>query len=153
MSVFALSPLSRRELALRLWEREIGQPYVWGGDDPVLGWDCSGLMIEGLKAAGILPREGDWTAEGLAARFRERAVEQPRLGCLLFWKRGERIGHVEVVWTVIRGALFTIGASGGGSSTQTREDAVRQNAYVKVRPAAPGWVLAVDPFQGEGGLA
>jgi len=39
--------------------RELGQPYVWGGNGPTVngGWDCSGLTKAAYAAAGItLPR-------------------------------------------------------------------------------------------------
>lgn len=135
-----------RSTALWLWERELGQPYKWGGDDSVEGFDCSGLVIEILKAVGKLPRLGDWTSWQLADQFRKHRVKRLVPGCLLFYNRGGRIGHVEIVWKVLRDEVLVIAASGGGSKTLTREDAAEQNAYVKVRPARQGWVLAADPF-------
>ena len=144
---------SFREIALFVWERQLNEPYRWGGDDPLAGFDCSGLVIEGLKAAGILPREGDWSAEQLAnGVFREYArladVRSFTRGSLLFWNRGApaRIGHVEIVWAVVGGKVFTIGASGGGSAETSLERAIEENAYVKIRPAVLGWVACVDPF-------
>lgn len=138
-------PDSLREAAVFVVERELGKPYIWGGDDPVLGWDCSGLMVEALKATGILPRTGDWRAVDLAARFQK--VERLQRGDLVFWNRGAGgIGHVEMVWRVYGETILTIGASGGGSGTVNREDAVKQNAYVRIRPIEAGWVRAVDPF-------
>jgi hypothetical protein len=54
---------------------------------------------------------------------------------------------VEIVKLVAPdGRLFTMGASGGGSKTTTREEASRTDGYVKIRPARDGWVWAVDPF-------
>lgn len=135
-----------RAIALYLWEKELGKPYRWGGDDPIGGFDCSGLVIEHLKSVGVLPRSGDWTADGLAKRFQGREVTTLKPGCLLFWFRGQKIGHVEIVWHVVGDRVLTIGASGGGSRTKTEADAERQNAYIKVRPASPEWVKAVDPF-------
>ena len=137
-----------RETALWIWEQQLGKPYFWGGDDPIAGWDCSGLVIEGLKGVGILPRKGDWTAANLADHFSEAHVTDVQPGCLLFWERGPNhtIGHVEIVWQVFADQVITIGSSGGGSSTKTEADAIARNAYVKIRPAQP-WVLAVDPFR------
>jgi hypothetical protein len=47
-------------------------------------------------------------------------------------------------------ARHTIGASGGGSATTTLEEAIRSNAFVKVRPLAQrlGYILR-DPFEEE----
>ena len=38
--------------------RFIGRPYIWGGDGSGKthgGFDCSGLVLEALKACGIIP--------------------------------------------------------------------------------------------------
>jgi hypothetical protein len=148
-----MEPASFRELAIFVWERLLNQPYRWGGDDPLQGFDCSGLVIEGLKAAGILPRDGDWTAQTLAHGVFK---DYPRLvdtrsfppGALLFWNRGTppAIGHVEIVWSTVGGKVFTIGASSGGSRETDLAHAVVDNAYVKIRPAVLGWVECLDPF-------
>ena len=34
------------------------KPYIWGGDNPAKGVDCSGLVIEILKSMGKLPARG-----------------------------------------------------------------------------------------------
>ena len=137
-----------RNTATFLWERELGQPYVWGGNDPIYGFDCSGLVIEILKAVGVLPRIGDWTSEQLYLYFKNRETSRLRPGCLLFYVRSHKIGHVEIVWRVIGKTTLVIAAAGGGSKTKTREDAAEQNAYVKVRPIREGYARAVDPFEG-----
>ena len=109
----------------------IGKPYLWGGDDPVAGFDCSGFCIEILKSVGLLPRGGDWTAQNLADKFKEHKTDSPSEGCLVFWQnRSGRIIHVEYC---LDGEL-AIGASGGGSKTTDEADAIAQNAYIKVRP-------------------
>jgi hypothetical protein len=103
------------------------------------------MVIEVLKAADRFPRDADDTAAGLATRY--PAVTGPlKPGDLLFWG-APRITHVEIVWDIVDGEPYTIGASGGGSATRTAEDAARFNAYVKIRPARAGWVKAVDPFK------
>ena len=119
----------------------VNKPYLWGGDDPMSGFDCSGLCIEILKSVGILPRQGDWTANQLYKRFLQYRVSlatQVKNGCLVFWGNGQRMTHVEYAINDV----LTIGASGGGSATSTLAVAMRNNAYVKVRPwrdrVAPG---------------
>lgn len=140
-----MQPDSLIDAAMVVLEKELGKPYRWGGNDPIGGFDCSGLMIEGLKATGALPREGDWRSGDLAAQFPEAALPLQR-GDLLFWNRGARIGHVEMVWAVYDDLVLTIGASGGGSATLTPQEAIDQDAYVKIRPAVRGWVKAVRPW-------
>jgi cell wall-associated NlpC family hydrolase len=121
----------------------LGKPYFWGGDDPIQGFDCSGYCIEILKSVGLLPRNGDWTAAMLFNLFEK--VNSPRRGCLVFWENGNgRIIHVEYCLD----HYLSIGASGGGSTTDSQQDAIRQNAYVKVRPfhSRKGVAGFVDPW-------
>ena len=138
-----------REVAWYLWDAQRDKPYLWGGDDPIAGFDCSGLVIEPLKSVGILPKIGDWTAEGLAVYFKKQETKKAKPGCLLFYNRNHKIGHVVIVWAVVGDRILAIGAGGGGRHIKTVEDAVKHNAYIKVRPALPGWVRMVDPFIGE----
>lgn len=133
--------------------RFVGRPYRWGGDDPMAGFDCSGLAVEGLQAVGIIPRVSDFGAGSLFSMF--PATEHPLPGCLAYWHDGTgRVIHVEIVLeTHLDGLVLAIGASGGGSKTLTEDDAVRQNAYVKVRPVnGPGARANFkgynDPFAG-----
>jgi len=49
--------------AVQAAEREIGVPYVWGGETPGVGFDCSGLVQWAWAKAGIqIPRttESQW---------------------------------------------------------------------------------------------
>lgn len=144
-------PDSVREAAFFVWERLLNVPYLWGGDDPLAGVDCSGLVLEGLKSVGIVPRESDSTADQLLTVVFKDKPRQMRLqrGMLVFY--GTPAHHVEIVWAVIERetlerVTLTIGASGGGSKTVDRAEAVRANAYVKIRRITPNWIAAVDPF-------
>ena len=42
-----------RTSAVDYIKRFIGRPYSWGGDDPMSGFDCSGLIHETLQAVGL----------------------------------------------------------------------------------------------------
>ena len=132
--------MTPRDIADRVAWTYVGTPYIWGGDD-FAGFDCSGLIVELLKSAGVLPRVGDWTAQGLYERFVDLEMPMPHAGCLAFWRRSGRMTHVEYCITNAQ----TIGASGGGSGTTNRIAAIRDNAYVKVRPVRAGAIF-VDPF-------
>jgi cell wall-associated NlpC family hydrolase len=64
-------------------EKEIGVPYLWGGETPGVGFDCSGLVQWAYKQAGVsLPRtsEQQWSA------LSRRAVspEDAQAGDLVF---------------------------------------------------------------------
>lgn len=113
-------------------EQFIGKPYIWGGDDPMLGFDCSGLVCECLKSIGKIGRDADFTANGLYQHFIASEIKAPKPGALVFYapKPGGAIIHVEIC----RNELQSIGASGGGSKTLSVQDAIDQNAFIKVRP-------------------
>jgi len=144
-----MTPASLREAALFIWQSLLNEPYKWGGDDPIKGFDCSGLVLEGLKGIGIVSRFEDCSAHVMAHQFfkdKQRLDKNHlRPGCLLFWEKNEKVYHVEIIWAVIGDKVLTIGASGGGSGTTDQEKASSQNAYVKIRPAQ-NWAIAIDPF-------
>jgi len=119
------------EIATMVAESYLGLPYIWGGDDPS-GFDCSGFCIEILRSVGMLPRTGDWNAQSIWDKFKDKKVSKVTPGCLVFWKSAtsETIIHIEFALT----DKLTIGASGGGSKTITASDAAKQNAYIKIRP-------------------
>ena len=140
----------KRTLATKIALHFLGSPYIWGGDDPMRGFDCSGFVIEVLKSIGVLPRSGDWTAANLWELFKRHHVNKPYTGCLVFYRARQSenspIIHVEYCLD----AIHTIGASGGGSKTYTVDDAVKQNAYIKIRPINLNrWITGyLDPFGG-----
>ena len=93
------------------------------------GFDCSGLIHEVLQGVGLEKHGFDSTAQGLYLRFKSNKGE-PGAGCLVFWFKDGKAIHVEMM--IDRD--HTIGASGGGSKTKTIADAIKHNAFVKMRP-------------------
>lgn len=108
----------------------VGLPYRWGGDDPVAGFDCSGLVIELLQAVGVLPKWFDTTADGLMKHEKIAPLRDPKFGALVFFGRKSRATHVGFCLN----SHLMIEAGGGGSKTNTEDDAIKQNAYVRIRP-------------------
>ena len=108
----------------------VGTPYRWGGDD-FSGMDCSGFAQEILSAAGEDP-PGDQTSQGLFDHFQAKGFLNPRkrAGALCFYgQSATKITHVAFALNDYQ----VIEAGGGGSRTKTEADAIRDNAYVRVR--------------------
>lgn len=108
------------------------RPYIWGGDDPIRGLDCSGFAQEILAAIGLDPA-GDQTAQALYNHFdnlREIGAI-PTAGSLSFYGRDyNSIIHIAV--HISNGIV--IEAGGGGSRTLTLQDSIAQNAFIRLRP-------------------
>jgi len=139
--------MTKRELAVEALKMHMGLPYKWGGNDPLSGFDCSGLMVEVLQTVGLMGRGSDDTADGLSRMFNETEVFQPGVMVYWDWNKDGRIDHVEMIAHVDEdGEIYTVGASGGDNSTSSVQAAIMADAYVKMRPLVGGHVLANDPF-------
>jgi cell wall-associated NlpC family hydrolase len=109
----------------------VGQPYRWGGDDPIEGFDCSGLVQEILASVGADPA-GDQTAQTLFEHFRRQGRISPSApGAIVFYgKNRDLVTHVAFCIDRYR----VVEAGGGGAKIKTRSDAAEANAFVRVRP-------------------
>lgn len=114
--------------------KQVGKAYIWGGDDPMKGFDCSGLVIEVLKSCGMLPHKFDTTAQGLYDRFLPIGISSEKtLGSLIFYgKSVKKITHV----TLGLDSFRMLEAGGGGSKVLTVADAIKHNAFSRIRPIA-----------------
>lgn len=109
----------------------IGKPYFWSGDDPVSGFDCSGLVSELLRAAGVVPNSYRDTAQGLYTKFSaDGDVNRWAFGSLAFYgKDWNSITHVGFALD----SYCMIEAGGGNSETTTEATASTRNAFVRIR--------------------
>lgn len=110
-----------------------GVPYIWGGDDPMRGFDCSGFAQEILTAFGAHPMPGvDLTAQALHDNLlKQKCMAVNEIGSLAFYgKAYNKITHVALV--IGQDLIFEFG--GGGSKTTSESEAIAQNAYGRIRP-------------------
>lgn len=108
----------------------VGKPYIWGGDHPSVGFDCSGLVQEILKSAGLDPI-GDQTAQGLYNHFEKHgSINTWGVGSLAFFgKSVKEITHIAFCVDQYR----MIEAGGAGSNCKTVNDAIKEKAFVRMR--------------------
>lgn len=126
-------PMRFKELFQHACLKFLNIPYIWGGDDPIRGLDCSGFVQELYSMIGIDPI-GDQTAQGLHDYFKIRSKEGPRqVGTLMFY--GKSVDHISHVAMIIDDeGYYIIEAGGGGSKTVNQEEAIKQNAFIRIRP-------------------
>lgn len=111
----------------------VGRPYSWGGQTPMGGFDCSGITQELLKSAGAHPKPGeDLTAQGLYDALEPNASHNVQIaGSLAFFGASVlKISHVGFMIDSYR----MVEAGGGGSAIKTEADAIRAEAFVRIRP-------------------
>jgi len=94
-SATGASPTAQRVIDIaKEW---IGTPYVYGGNDPEKGIDCSGLVQQAFRRVGIeLPRV---TYDQVKQGTEVASIEEARPGDLIFkvGDRGQRVnGHVGI---------------------------------------------------------
>lgn len=70
-----------------------GRPYVWGGQSPQEGFDCSGLVVYVYNRQGLkLPR----TTQSLAQQLPGVHPDQRQPGDLLFFNTDKPFSHVGI---------------------------------------------------------
>jgi len=71
----------------------LGTSYVWGGNNPSTGFDCSGLVQWSYKQAGVsLPR----TASQQYSATQRISASEARVGDLVFFSYGSGVAHVGI---------------------------------------------------------
>jgi len=134
-----------RNKAVEYIQRFIGKPYIWGGQGPD-GFDCSGLIVEVLRAVGKIGPSEDLTANSLFKRFHNgKETKKAYHGCLVFWFKKYLAIHVEMLID----KFHVVGASGGGKNVRTIEDANEFDAFVRMRPLSyrGNKYKIIDPFK------
>ena len=113
--------------------RWLGTPYIYGGNNPLEGMDCSGFVSWVLKAYGWMTFHQDLNAQGLYERFsREGAISRSVVpGCLLFFGKDiKTITHVALAIDEKR----MIECGGGDHTCSYKVAAARLGAMVRELP-------------------
>lgn len=106
-------------------------PYKFGGANPLDGLDCSQTVIEIASAIGLAPPI-DMTAQELYAYYLHHgAPSDPKFGALVFF--GKSLQSISHIGFCLSDKLM-IEAGSGDRTTTYLEVAVRQGAFVRIRP-------------------
>lgn len=109
----------------------LGKNYLWGGSNPLTGFDCSGLVDEILESCSMgLSLKPN--AQSLYNHYLVHGVgSNKEAGSLVFYGKNEKsISHVAFMIDEHR----VIEAGHGGSTTVSKEAAALQGAFVRIRP-------------------
>lgn len=108
----------------------VGTNYLWNGNGPIHGMDCSGFVQVLLASVGLDPF-GDQTAQGLYDFFEKKGEWNAyKIGALAFYGKSVReVIHVAMLLDQYR----IIEAGGGGPAVLTKDIAGDKNAFVRMR--------------------
>lgn len=115
-------------------------PQFVGGDDPVIGADCSGMVSECLRVTGDIGGYERLSSQQMLERFWDYVVVdgQPQRGDLLFYGDGSAMpgsSHPNVYHVALMETDYhMIEAGGGASGIDTIVEAAGNNSFVRRRP-------------------
>jgi len=123
---------SLRQVIVQL-KKQLGKPYVWGGQSPEQGFDCSGLVFYAFNP--VLSRNLPRTAN---AMFQDRTLhpvrqEKLRHGDLVFFNINQRPGADHVGVYIGNGEFIEAPRTGLNIRVSQLSDAFWQNHYLGAR--------------------
>lgn len=108
-----------------------GVPYIYMGNNPMTGWDCSGMVCEWLKATGEIPYNADLSAQMIFDKYDRNSTSGIfTRGALAFY--GEDVRKISHIGLLIN-SYQMLEAGGGDSTTKTIEEAKKRGAMTRVR--------------------
>ncbi|MFP7609937.1 C40 family peptidase [Serratia quinivorans] len=114
-------------------KKQLGKPYVWGGQTPEQGFDCSGLVFYAFNP--VLSRSLPRTANGM---FQDRTLRPVRLeklrrGDLVFFNINQRPGADHVGVYIGDGEFIEAPRTGLNIRVSQLSDAFWQDHYLGAR--------------------
>lgn len=122
VSLFATPKLSISDFVSNA-EEHLGKPYRLGGNGKNT-MDCSQLVVESLKTAGVVSKSFDTTAAGFYSMSSKKKLDEVQKGDLLFWhNKGGYVTHVAIALSAPdqKGYVEIIDASASKKSVAKRK--------------------------------
>lgn len=108
----------------------LGTHYVYGGNTKLSGLDCSGLVCEILRSAGVIGSE-DLSAQLIYNRLCINATKSEKVGSIAFYGKS----HSQITHVAFHIDRYRVIEAGGGDSTVTDfKTALQAGACVRMRP-------------------
>lgn len=143
------------EFLLQYALKFIGVPYKYGGENPLEGFDCSGLVQDLLVAGGVFPFAPRGHKRNAQMIFDElsKVGSQGKYGAgaiAFYGKDSKSIDHVGFCLD----AWLLLEAAGGHADCLDLSTAVHENAFVKLRPIKyrVDFLCVVKPFYNKIGM-
>lgn len=131
------APSPQAAAAIAFAAAQIGRPYIWGGtgtNNPLNGYDCSGLTQAAYKYAGIsIPRVA--TAQYEASRKVELKSLEP--GDLAFYGDSTFAHHVAIYLGAVHGTPTVLDAPRPGAVVRLDPLTAGGDLFAATRPATP----------------
>jgi len=122
------------------WHYNNETPYIWKGNGPPedVGVDCSGLVVNCYRYAGIFSRTADYSAGTLSSMFPAPVGRDPLPGELVFYlsENGAADGKLASHVTIIAEDGQSVYSARGNQSCTTLDRAAERNAKVVKRDLA-----------------
>lgn len=127
----------------------VGVPYVYSGNNPISGWDCSGFVNEVLKSMGVINWRLDLNAQGIKETLLKTNHESIFPICeegsiLFFGKSKNSVSHVAIA---LNNKLM-IESGGGDSTTTSIDEAKKRGAFTRIRPIRTDLVESIRLIYG-----
>jgi cell wall-associated NlpC family hydrolase len=134
--------MTDKDLFLKTAFSLLNVPYVWGGNDPLYGLDCSGYCCYVLKSVGLLSYNIDLSSTGLSLCFTHKVPITAPSPCLLFFGTFVNITHVAISLN----STSMIESGGGNRECISIAQAKKIGACVRIRPIRKDFLYAVKLF-------
>ena len=120
--------------AASIGNKYLGIPYVYGGNNPKTGLDCSGFVLLVLREMYPDKQINDMSSyqipEFAQNELGYTKTDTPQTNALLFWHNGNRIYHV--AFAINSHDMIMAGGNGSGPECTTIEYAKKHGAKVKI---------------------
>lgn len=113
--------------------------YRYGGDNPLIGMDCSEYAHRVFAHFKLFPESRDMSSAGMWDHFAKFRVQYPVKAGLVWWAKADKICHVGICSGLQfdghgNKRFMVLEAAGPGSLVNTIDDAIKYRAWVKERP-------------------